>query len=106
MKLSIKNIDRLGNIADYVTNNGTKINVSKRGESFLVKISRSKDNCIEFHWVWETSCLQSASTWLNKILNKPLKCKFFESGTWLYPHNKGMGNNSGKRQTYTHGASE
>ncbi len=103
MKLSSKNLDRLSNIESFTTNKGIQVDVIKRGDSFIVKISRSKEFHTSFLWIYESESLQSVSTWMNRVLNKPLKYKFFESGTWLYPHNNGMGNTSGKRETYNYG---
>lgn len=83
--------------------NGSMLEIRWHFDMYIAQFSKTKDDGvnIEYHWVYEAISLQSVMKWVNKVKREPLPYKYYESGTFAYPHNNGFGNqNKGKRMEH------
>jgi hypothetical protein len=85
---------------------GAFLEVTWHFDMYIATIAKTKADGVDIEYIWkyESESLQSVMKWVNKVRAEPLECRFFESGTFTLPHNKGFGNSTpGERVTLEEG---
>lgn len=84
-----------------IYDDGSRLEVKNHFGMFVAHLWKSIGVDTLYSWKYEAESFQSVMVWVNKTKKEPLPYKYFESGTYVLPHNNGFGNSTGKREIKT-----